>query len=508
MATEMQTFYKDKVVFLTGGSGFLGKVTIEKLLRTTEVKRIYVLLRSKCGQEMQERCAAWKNDYVFVNLVQADPDVLKRVVPLAGDCQEPDLGLSHSDRQLLVDEVQIVFHSAATVRFVEPLHVALAINTRATRLMVRLAKEMPHLEAFVHVSTAYSNCVVDHITERFYPEHLTCPVDKVLQLHDSLSPELLDNMTPALLGKYPNTYTYTKALAEQLVQQESGDLPICIFRPGVIIASYKEPMSGWIDNLYGPFAVLYGSAFGIVRVTRLNLKAHGGIVPVDYCVNMVLTCAWNTARERSIQLPTEPPIYNFIPAEGNLITWGEFKDRAVRLSYNYPFSQMMWMPFLICTTIPWLLQILTCIYHLLPGYAIDLVLRLRGQKPRMIKLYDKIHKNIDMLAPFVVRTWQFDSYNTHQLWMRMSAEDQKIYDFNMSSIDWDDYFLQALSGVRIYLAKEEPGPENLEKGRKIYRKFQVLHRLLQFTLCSGAAALLWSILKRLSAYFFKSTNTG
>jgi len=264
-------------------------VTIEKLLRTTEVKRIYVLLRSKRGQEMKERCEAWELDpvkipclkkrnkiaktnklhkegyffgffkfsdlfihynpyimvplpinnikalpfQVFDNLMKVDPDVLNRVVPLGGDCQESDLGLSTSDRQVLVDEVQIVLHIAATVRFMEPLHIALAVNTRATRLMIQLAKEMPHLEAFVHVSTAYSNCVIENVSERFYPEHLTCPVQKVLELQESLSPEMLDSMAPALMGRYPNTYTYTKALAEQLLQQESGDLPICIFRPGV-----------------------------------------------------------------------------------------------------------------------------------------------------------------------------------------------------------------------------------------------------------------------------------
>jgi len=42
-------------------------VTIEKLLRTTEVKRIYVLLRSKRGQEMKERCEAWEMDPVKIS---------------------------------------------------------------------------------------------------------------------------------------------------------------------------------------------------------------------------------------------------------------------------------------------------------------------------------------------------------------------------------------------------------------------------------------------------------
>jgi len=44
---------------------------------------------------------------------------------------------------------------------------------------------------------------------------------------------LLDNMESALLGSFPNTYTYTKALAEDVILKEAGGLPLCIFRPAV-----------------------------------------------------------------------------------------------------------------------------------------------------------------------------------------------------------------------------------------------------------------------------------
>lgn len=146
---------------------------------------------------------------------------------------EPDLGISNGDRELLAKEVQVVLHGAATVRFTEPLHLALDINTRAARLMLQLAREMTRLEAFVHVSTAFSNCITDHIKEDFYPEHLTCSVDKVLAMREILGDELLDGLSPLLVGKYPNTYTYTKALAEQVLQREAGDLPLCVYRPGI-----------------------------------------------------------------------------------------------------------------------------------------------------------------------------------------------------------------------------------------------------------------------------------
>ena len=36
-----------------------------------------------------------------------------------------------------------------------------------------------------------------------------------------------------LLGSRPNTYTFTKALAESLIASEKGDLPVTIVRPSI-----------------------------------------------------------------------------------------------------------------------------------------------------------------------------------------------------------------------------------------------------------------------------------
>ena len=49
-------FYEGKSIFLTGGSGFIGKVLIEKVLRSCPgVGDIYILMRPKRGQSVQER---------------------------------------------------------------------------------------------------------------------------------------------------------------------------------------------------------------------------------------------------------------------------------------------------------------------------------------------------------------------------------------------------------------------------------------------------------------------
>ncbi|XP_017148812.1 fatty acyl-CoA reductase wat [Drosophila miranda] len=498
MDTEIQRFYMDKTVFVTGGTGFLGKVIIEKILRATDPKHIYFLVRSKKNEDVKTRVAKWMSQPIFEALLRTKPRALELMTPIAGDCLEPDLGISDADRKLLAKEVQIVIHGAATVRFNEPMHTALAINTRATRLMLQLAREMHRLEAFVQISTAYSNCVLEHIHEQFYPENFTCSVDTALQLKETLSAELLDNMTPALLGKFPNTYSYTKGLAEQVIQGEAGDLPVCIFRPAIIFANYKEPSSGWIDNPYGLIALIYGITYGVLHLLLCNYKAHAPVVPGDYCGNMVVASAWETARNAKKRatpaIKPVPTIYNFSPSNTNIITFGDLKDKGMYSGKLVPMTKMIWYPFVHATTCPWLFSLGCIFYHYVPGFLFDILLRLSGEKPRLVKAYRKVHENVVALFPFNKKTFWFSRDNTEALWNHMSTEDQSVFNFNMENMNWDDYFKSTLNGMRLHLFKEPPTTASLDHGRRILSRYFVLHCAVQGLLVSAAAYLIWLVL--------------
>lgn len=53
---SVREFYRDRSIFITGGTGFMGKVLVEKLLRSCpDIKNIYLLMRPKKNQDVQQR---------------------------------------------------------------------------------------------------------------------------------------------------------------------------------------------------------------------------------------------------------------------------------------------------------------------------------------------------------------------------------------------------------------------------------------------------------------------
>ncbi|XP_031657604.1 fatty acyl-CoA reductase 1 isoform X2 [Oncorhynchus kisutch] len=294
-------YYEGKNVLITGATGFMGKVLLEKLMRSCPgVKAVYVLVRHKAGHAPLARIADMINCKLFDRLRDEQPDFAEKIVAVNSDLTLPELDLSKVDQETLADCINIVFHCAATIRFNEPLKDAMLLNVLATQKMVALAHKMKHLEVFLHVSTAYANCDRTLIEEVVYPP----PVDykKLIDSLEWMDEKLVSAMTPGLIGKRPNTYTYTKAIAEYLVQQECGNLNVAIIRPSIVGASWKEPFPGWIDNFNGPSGIFIAAGKGILRTMRASNNAVADLVPVDAVINTTLAAAWYSGSQRHTRM--------------------------------------------------------------------------------------------------------------------------------------------------------------------------------------------------------------
>lgn len=67
---SVQKFYAGKTIFITGASGFMGKVLLEKLLYSCSgVKEIIILMRGKRGQSAAERVDKFKSLPVSIHKI-------------------------------------------------------------------------------------------------------------------------------------------------------------------------------------------------------------------------------------------------------------------------------------------------------------------------------------------------------------------------------------------------------------------------------------------------------
>ncbi|XP_068081075.1 putative fatty acyl-CoA reductase CG5065 isoform X2 [Anabrus simplex] len=374
-------FYKDSSIFITGGTGFLGKVLVEKLLWSCPgIKNIYLLMRPKRGQNVATRLAELIKSPILHRLRKARPEDLNKIVPIIGDVAEPELGISKSDQKLLIETVSVVFHAAAMIKFNETLKLAVTINLIGTKQLVKLCHHMLKLKALIYVSTAYCNCDKDEVKEVIYPP----PYDpeKIMQCIEWMDDKLIKTITPVIIGNRPNTYTFTKALAESVLLTESKNLPVAIVRPSIVLSARCEPVPGWVDGWAGPAGLLGAGGLGLFRTAYCHGGKVADMIPVDMVINLLICAAWHRAREPSKDIT----VYNCCTGLQKPILWKNF----VALCYGYlrkhPLNDAVWYPDLRCNSNRIFNMLCIFILHVLNAHILDLFFRLSGKKPKAAEM--------------------------------------------------------------------------------------------------------------------------
>ncbi|XP_047451727.1 fatty acyl-CoA reductase 1 isoform X1 [Mugil cephalus] len=478
-------YFAGKNVLISGATGFMGKVLLEKLLRSCpEVGAVYVMVRSKGGQSPKVRIADMINCKLFERLQEEKPDFAEKIIAVSSDLTQPELNLSKEDQSVLAENINIIFHCAATIRFNEPLKDAVQLNVLATQKMLALAHKMKHLEVFIHVSTAYANCDRELIEEVIYPP----PVDyrKLIDSLEWMDDDLVSAMTPKLIGQRPNTYTYTKALAEYLVLQEAGDLNVAIVRPSIVGASWKEPFPGWIDNFNGPSGIFIAAGKGILRTMRASNNAVADLVPVDVVINATVAAAWYSGSQMHSR-PKSILVYNCTTGGINPFHWGEVEYHVISTFKRNPLEQAFRRPNVNLTSNHLINQYWIAVSHKAPAFLYDLYLRLIGREPRMMKTITRLHKAMMVLEYFTSHSWVWNTDNVAMLLAQMSPEDKKVFNFDVRQLHWAEYMENYCMGTKKYVLNEELS--GLPAARKHLNKL----RNIRYTFNTVLVVLIWRV---------------
>lgn len=477
---------RGKHVLITGTTGFLGKVVLEKLIRTVpEIGGIHLLVR---GNKRHPEARARFLDEIATSSVferlRADDNeafeafVEERVHCVTGEVTEPMFGLPAKQFQALANGIDAVINSAASVNFREELDKALAINTRCLNNIAELARQNSRL-AVLQVSTCYVNGMNSgHVSEAVIkPAGEALPrsvdghyeIDELVRLLDDKIADVRSRYSGKALEKklvdlgiqeanrygWSDTYTFTKWLGEQLLMKALAGRSLTIVRPSIIESALEEPAPGWIEGVKVADAIIL--AYAREKVTLFPGKRSGviDVIPVDLVANSIILSLAEALSE-----PADHRIYQCCSGSSNPISLGEFIDhlmveaKASYADYDQLFYRRPTKPFVAVNR--------KLFDAVVGGVRIPLsftsrIIKLLGhnRELKVLRNLDTTRSLATIFGFYTAPDYVFQNDGLLALSSRMGGLDRVLFPVDARQIDWSVYLRKIhLAGLNRYALKE------------------------------------------------------
>ena len=231
---------------VTGGTGFLGRAVLARLLARDDCDAVYALVRRGSVEKLRRRTR--------------DMDGADKLVTVTGDLTAERLGLSDKTVDDLAGQVDEVLHLGAIYDVTADDAANRAANVDGTRHVAAVTAEIG-ARCLHHVSSV-----------AVAGEHAGVFTEDDFDLGQ----------------EFGNPYHETKFAAEKIVREESTT-PWRVYRPAVVVG---DSQTGEMDKIDGPYYLMgaisvLGRLPGFLRVPAPELGATN-IVPVDYVADAMV----------------------------------------------------------------------------------------------------------------------------------------------------------------------------------------------------------------------------
>ena len=261
------------------------------------------------------------------------------------------------------------------------------------------------------MSTCYVNCEkLGFIQEKIYDiaEDSEAIVEKITKMTVPQQEEQLKN----ILGPWPNTYTFTKSMAERtLRKRRPQNMPVVLLRPAIISGSIREPFPGWTDTVSAAGGLSIAGGTGLLEFVNGDVTNIADIIPVDYVSNAIIVSTALLANKPGLT------VVHSSSSHQNPITWSGYLTQGYSSVEKQPFSMQLAQPKIYFIKNTKLLKALYYWRSKFPAMVIGKVAKIPGigspklasQMGQLQEAYKKLDDLYDLFKHFTMNEWIYET---------------------------------------------------------------------------------------------------
>jgi long-chain acyl-CoA synthetase len=479
-----------------------------------------------------------------------------------GDITEPNLGMSEERAAEVAADIDVVLNSSGRVTFNPPLESALRTNVEGTRNVIAFVKRMKR-PALVHTSTCFvagnrsGEVWENEPLDGYFPRWREMPgtqfsveqeiADSVriaaevraqaddaqvmARLRRQARERLLEQgrdpddegtlrlavarerkdwvraeltsrgMARATEWGWPNIYTYTKSMGDQLVARET-DIVRSIVRPAIVESALEYPFAGWNEGFTTSAPLVYMALKGN-HLLPISKRLVLDTVPVDHiAAGMLIVSAQCCVEEPHLVHQLSGGDLNPSRIDRVVTLTGLYKRKRLldRETGNKFLNQLLarmemrgveyeeferW-------SVPQVTRLARKVSSALDrmrprwggGRLSQTIDRLKKGVDEAVRVGDDARTNVDLFLPFIRdNEYIFRADNIRSVRDRMPAEDQGLVPWNPEGIDWYEYFMNVhFPGLQKWVFPEmaeayEPRPKTVYVHRDLLELFDTTTKL-------------------------------